>query len=139
MLTRYPPGLASALRKVAGDTTPMKTANNATAHLWLNQPSRTPGEEPVYHFRCPGCRRRLRYRRAQEGHAGKCSHCGHGVIFPTEGVALADGKPTVGAMPEIDEIVAQLAAFLRPAAPEVSVTGFSFPELERTPVEARVS
>jgi heat shock protein HtpX len=45
MLTRYPPGLASALRKIAGDHTPMRTANNATAHLWLNQPSRTPGEE----------------------------------------------------------------------------------------------
>jgi heat shock protein HtpX len=45
MLTRYPPGLSSALRKVAGDHTPMRTANNATAHLWLNQPSRTPGEE----------------------------------------------------------------------------------------------
>jgi len=46
MLTRYPPGLASALRKVAGDNTPMRVANNATAHLWLNQPSRTPGSEP---------------------------------------------------------------------------------------------
>jgi heat shock protein HtpX len=45
MLTRYPPGLASALRKIAGDTTPMRVANNATAHLWLSQPSRTPGEE----------------------------------------------------------------------------------------------
>jgi heat shock protein HtpX len=43
-LTRYPPGLASALRKIAADTTPMRVANNATAHLWLNQPSRTPGE-----------------------------------------------------------------------------------------------
>jgi heat shock protein HtpX len=45
MLTRYPPGLASALRKIAADTTPMRVANNATAHLWLSQPSRTPGEE----------------------------------------------------------------------------------------------
>ena len=45
MLTRYPPGLASALRKIAGDHTPMRTANNATAHLWLSQPSRTPGEQ----------------------------------------------------------------------------------------------
>jgi heat shock protein HtpX len=44
MLTRYPPGLASALRKIAADTTPMRVANNATAHLWLNQPSRIPGE-----------------------------------------------------------------------------------------------
>jgi heat shock protein HtpX len=44
MLTRYPPGLASALRKIAADTTPMRVANNATAHLWLNQPSRVHGE-----------------------------------------------------------------------------------------------
>ena len=44
MLTRYPPGLASALRKIAADTTPMRVANNATGHLWLNQPSRVPGE-----------------------------------------------------------------------------------------------
>jgi len=45
MLTRYPPGLASALRKIAADTTPMRVANNATGHLWLNQPSRVHGEE----------------------------------------------------------------------------------------------
>jgi heat shock protein HtpX len=44
LLTRYPPGLASALRKIAADHTPMRVANNATAHLWLNQPSRVPGE-----------------------------------------------------------------------------------------------
>lgn len=44
MLTRYPPGLASALRKLAGDATPLRVANNATAHLWIRQPSRTPGE-----------------------------------------------------------------------------------------------
>ena len=48
MLTRYPPGLASALRKIAADSTPMRVANNATAHLWLNQPSRVPGES--YHW-----------------------------------------------------------------------------------------
>ena len=45
MLTRYPPGLASALRKIAGDHTPMRVANNATAHLWLQQPSRIHGED----------------------------------------------------------------------------------------------
>jgi heat shock protein HtpX len=45
LLTRYPPGLASALRKIAGDPTPMRVANNATGHLWLNQPSRVHGEE----------------------------------------------------------------------------------------------
>ena len=45
LLTRYPPGLASALKKIAADKTPMRVANNATAHLWLNQPSRIHGEE----------------------------------------------------------------------------------------------
>jgi heat shock protein HtpX len=45
MLTRYPPGLASALRKIAAASgIPMRSANNATAHLWLNQPSRVQGE-----------------------------------------------------------------------------------------------
>jgi heat shock protein HtpX len=44
MLTRYPPGLASALRKIATHSSAMRSANNATAHLWLNQPSRVPGE-----------------------------------------------------------------------------------------------
>jgi heat shock protein HtpX len=45
LLTRYPPGLASALRKIgAAGAIPMHSANNATAHLWLNQPSRVQGE-----------------------------------------------------------------------------------------------
>jgi heat shock protein HtpX len=45
LLTRYPPGLASALRKIqVGAAIPMSSANNATAHLWLNQPSRIQGE-----------------------------------------------------------------------------------------------
>jgi heat shock protein HtpX len=45
MLTRYPPGLASALRKIAAAPHAMRSANNATAHLWLEQPSRVPGED----------------------------------------------------------------------------------------------
>ena len=45
MLTRYPPGLAAALKKIsAASSIPMRSANNATAHLWLNQPSRIQGE-----------------------------------------------------------------------------------------------
>ena len=45
LLTRYPPGLASALRKIgAASGIPMRSANNATAHLWLNQPSRIQGQ-----------------------------------------------------------------------------------------------
>jgi heat shock protein HtpX len=45
MLTRYPPGLAAALKKIAGSPTAMRSANNATAHLWLNQPSRVEGDQ----------------------------------------------------------------------------------------------
>ena len=45
MLTRYPPGLAAALRKIADAPHAMRSANNATAHLWLEQPSRYPGEK----------------------------------------------------------------------------------------------
>jgi heat shock protein HtpX len=44
MLTRYPPGLVSALKKLQTAPTAMRSANNATAHLWLNQPSRLEGE-----------------------------------------------------------------------------------------------
>ena len=44
MLTRYPPGLISALKKLQGAPTAMHSANNATGHLWLNQPSRLEGE-----------------------------------------------------------------------------------------------
>ena len=38
LLTRYPEGLASALQKISSDTTPMRVANNTTAHLWLDDP-----------------------------------------------------------------------------------------------------
>jgi heat shock protein HtpX len=44
MLTRYPPGLVAALKKLQAAPTAMRSANNATAHLWLNQPSRIEGE-----------------------------------------------------------------------------------------------
>ena len=45
MLTRYPPGLASALKKIGGTPAAMRSANNATAHLWLSTPSRFEGEK----------------------------------------------------------------------------------------------
>jgi len=37
-LTRYPAGLASALRKLASDTEPLEAANKATAHLYIVNP-----------------------------------------------------------------------------------------------------
>jgi heat shock protein HtpX len=38
LLTRYPEGLANALEKISKDPTPMRVANNTTAHLWLDDP-----------------------------------------------------------------------------------------------------
>jgi len=37
-LTRYPPGLIGALRKLAADHTPLPTASRATAHLFIENP-----------------------------------------------------------------------------------------------------
>ena len=38
LLTRYPEGLASALEKIGGYSSPMKSANLATAHLFIGDP-----------------------------------------------------------------------------------------------------
>ncbi len=41
-MTRYPPGLISALEKLRDDSTVVKENNRATAHLWI--------EEPMAHY-----------------------------------------------------------------------------------------
>jgi len=38
LLTRYPPGLASALKKLSADREPLEVANKATAHLYIVNP-----------------------------------------------------------------------------------------------------
>ena len=38
LLTRYPEGLASALKKIGAYSRPLRTASNATAHLFLENP-----------------------------------------------------------------------------------------------------
>ncbi|MFA6414566.1 MAG: M48 family metalloprotease [Candidatus Paceibacterota bacterium] len=38
LLTRYPEGLASALRKIGAANIPMRTASHATAHLFIDEP-----------------------------------------------------------------------------------------------------
>lgn len=40
LLTRYPEGLARALEKIAADPNVLKTANDATAHLYITSPFR---------------------------------------------------------------------------------------------------
>ncbi len=42
LLTRYPTGLADALRKIADDGTPLRRATAATAHLWIHAPYAVP-------------------------------------------------------------------------------------------------
>ena len=37
-LTRYPPGLISALKKLEDDQTSVRTSSKATAHLWIEEP-----------------------------------------------------------------------------------------------------
>ena len=37
-MTRYPPGLVSALKKLRDDSTVVKTSSRATAHLWIESP-----------------------------------------------------------------------------------------------------
>ncbi len=38
LLTRYPEGLISALKKIGADRTPMQSAQSSTAHLWIDTP-----------------------------------------------------------------------------------------------------
>ncbi|MGI8662330.1 MAG: M48 family metalloprotease [Acidimicrobiales bacterium] len=44
-LTRYPPGLISALEKLKGDQTVVHSHSRATAHLWIEQPMPTEARE----------------------------------------------------------------------------------------------
>jgi len=46
LLTRYPEGLARALEKISADPNPLKTANDATAHLYIASPFR--GKEKTF-------------------------------------------------------------------------------------------
>lgn len=43
-LTRYPPGLVSALEKLRDDSTVVRTSSKATAHLWIEEPLETAEE-----------------------------------------------------------------------------------------------
>lgn len=45
LLTRYPEGLASALQKISKYSQPMKYANKATAHLFINDPFSRAGKK----------------------------------------------------------------------------------------------
>jgi LPXTG-motif cell wall-anchored protein len=44
--------------------------------------SRKPKEEPVHYFRCPSCKRKLKYLARQAGHKGMCGTCKEKFVFP---------------------------------------------------------
>jgi heat shock protein HtpX len=46
-LTRYPPGLISALQKLRDDHTVVRSASRATAHLWIEAPIARSAEEAI--------------------------------------------------------------------------------------------
>jgi heat shock protein HtpX len=45
-LTRYPPGLISALEKLRDDPTPARASSGAIAHLWFESPTPTTADKP---------------------------------------------------------------------------------------------
>ena len=49
LLTRYPEGLARALEKIAGDPNQLRTASDATAHLYIANPFRKTGGMDWFH------------------------------------------------------------------------------------------
>ena len=51
-------------------------------YVFLRGRSKSAKGEDYYHFNCPGCRRKLRYRSRQAGHAGACPRCNKSFTFP---------------------------------------------------------
>lgn len=45
-------------------------------------------DDSFYHFRCPKCKRRLRYLSKQVGRKGKCSNCAGEVVFPPTAMSI---------------------------------------------------
>ena len=50
LLTRYPQGLSSALRKIAADHEPLEVANKATAHLYIANPLKDHKKDQISWF-----------------------------------------------------------------------------------------
>jgi hypothetical protein len=58
------------------------------AFLLVKKMRSRPKVEEYLHFRCPGCKRRIRFRGRQAGHVGQCSHCGNKLTFPHASQAI---------------------------------------------------
>jgi heat shock protein HtpX len=108
LYTRYPEGLASALTKIWSSTSELKTANQATAPMYIINPFRQKGKAAAdLTSTHPPISERIRILRAMAGGASLADysaayasvHQGGGAVLP--GSALAAGAvPLRGAGPE---------------------------------------
>ena len=112
LYTRYPEGLASALEKIANSTTPLKSANQATAPMYISNPFRKKGQNlNTLTATHPPIQDRIRVLRSMAGGASyadyeqayKKIHGGHGVI-PTAAVAAAGVVPLANSSSSEDPV-----------------------------------
>jgi len=108
LYTRYPEGLASALEKIASSTTELKTANQATAPMYIINPFRQKGR-PAADLTSthPPISERIRILRSMAGGASLADynaayarvHQGGGAILPSPALA-AGAAPLRAPTPE---------------------------------------
>jgi DNA-directed RNA polymerase subunit RPC12/RpoP len=55
--------------------------------------SRRPKEEPVYHYRCAKCKRKMRYLARQANSKGICPQCKQRFVFPAIPAPTKTGRP----------------------------------------------
>jgi hypothetical protein len=69
----------------------MLVATGGGLYLGLARRRAVPAEPPYNYFRCPGCKRRLRYLASRAGHRGACPTCHRDLTFPAGAVRPASG------------------------------------------------
>jgi len=108
LYTRYPEGLASALEKIAGSTTQLKSANNATAPMYTINPFREKGRaardltsthpatsERIRILRSMGGASAIDYNQAYQQVKGSAGVVPASVLAATEAVPLRLANPEV--------------------------------------------
>ncbi len=130
LYTRYPEGLASALEKIGASTAQLKSANNATAPMYILNPFRKGGRvaEDLSSTH-PPISERIRILRSMGGNVSLAgyesaynrSHKGAGGIIPGSALpAAAVNVPSAAAGPDVLPAKATSAALpVTPASPSV--------------------
>ena len=116
LYTRYPDGLASALEKIGASTEQLKSANNATAPMYILNPFRKGGRAAEdLSSTHPPISERIRILRSMAGNTSLAgyesaynqSHKGGGGIIPgsalaTVGTAVPSNATSPAAIPAVD-------------------------------------